>query len=400
MMPARADATIRQQLEHGAAARPNTTADDFINYKYITSRARQQLLSWGYTDDQIRLIDNSEGFEKGLEVVRRHHTQLQERRYTCQQIAELAALKYTLGLCHAICWYHRALTSPQQPAPDSGMRAGLGLSQDEVVAKARELKRPSAFEDWIKSAMFAAHGYAPDSTKPSIRLGKAQSLPPAPWSPALDELRVLGYPDEILNKIGTRRSYQDAFETMLLYHPEFKALGYTTQQAATMASGNTRVTDIYPVFQRHQALIDLGYERPEITRLATFDALRTLASVQTKHPDLCNPPTNDPKGPPENRPGLGLSRADVVLIAARRGGCLSIECLAYYSEALRAARIPPETLVKLALSPNGKERIRIAARLQPGLSHSEILRQVEQQLEQARSARAPAQSTSQQHPSH
>ncbi|WP_162999455.1 hypothetical protein [Burkholderia sp. Nafp2/4-1b] len=398
MMPTSGDATIRQLLEHVAAARQDTT-DDLANLRYVTSTVRQQLLSWGYTDHQIRLIDNGHGREKGPESVRRYHSRLRGQDYTCQQIAELAALQYPYGICEAIIWYDRFLTGPRQPAPGSGQQAGLGLSRDDVVAKATASKGPTTFEDWVKSSMRAVHHYVPDSTKARTHIAKVKSFPPAPWSPALDELRRLEYPDDILNKIGARRSHARSFYKLLQVHPEFAALEYTPRQVATMASANTRVSDIYPVLRHHQALIDLGYDQAAITRLASFLPSQTLVSVLTNHPDLFNPPTNDPHGSPENRPGLGLSIDEIVLIAARRAGYQTLNSLAEHSAALRASGLPLRTIVKLAISPNGKERIRIAAGLPSRLSHNEVLRRVERQLAlQAQAVAGPAQSTSQQHP--
>ncbi|RKU01840.1 hypothetical protein C7H84_19190 [Burkholderia sp. Nafp2/4-1b] len=352
---------LRQELER-------------VPHRHVSDRVRQQLVNWGYTDNQIRLIDASLAEGDGLEAVRRYHFILSGQGYTCPQIAELAALKEAPQICHVIRWFAPLLIAHLQPV--AGSVRGVGLSGDEVVAIARELKTPAALETWIQSVLQPARVDAPESRRSSTVAWVA--LPVPPWSPALDTLLALEYPRNLLSKLGQRRSHAEVFEVLLQYHPKFMELEYSPYQVATMACGNTRATYIYSAIQHHDALMEMGYRHADVTQLASFDANFTLTSIVNHHAALSNPPTYRPK------PGLGLTIDQIVTIAARRHGYQTVDSLVRYSNALRGLQFPAHIIEQLSTLPDCNDRIRIAAELPHDIPHTDIIREVTARLERER----------------
>jgi hypothetical protein len=352
------------------------------NYRHISSESHRQLVNWGYTGDEIRKIDDSLSAKDGVEAVRRYHFILRGRGYTCQQIANLAALSNALELCHVIRWFDGLLTNPLCVVADSARGAGLGLSQNAIVAKASELADPRRFADWVRDEVTATYVSAPEPVR--ARLIEKAACPVPPWSSCLSTLMMLNYPADLLSAIGQHDLHDQAFETMLHCHPEFMELGYSPRQLATMVNGNpSSPSDVRSVLELHRALEeDLGYTHFDITRLASFSAAKTLANIVTWHAVLSNPPTHS------ERPGLGMFMDQIVRIAARENGFAAIEALAQYSDALRALRIPPFILEQLATADACLDRIRIAAGLPDDYPHEQILREVTSRLALERAMKA------------
>jgi hypothetical protein len=351
----------------------------------IPSGVRKQLRDGGFTDAHLQLIEKSAGRAKGLKAVQLYQHKLLLAEYDHNQIATLAATKFPLGLCNAIVYFHPALTNPVAPSQKT-VSAGLGLRRDQIIAKALADKKPRFFVKWIQDSMERIHGERPAYTTTRRSTRNIIAPPPTQEScPALGGLLRLGYPADVLGKLAQRRTAATDYAQILERAPKFKKLKYTALQVATMAAGNPDILNLDTVLELHGKLVRFGYDLPEITQLASYRATPGLESVERNHVVLTNKPNQAP-------PGLGLTIADVVKIAARRSGWEILDALAYHSDALRALRLLPHTIVKLAANGEGKQRVRIAAELPTGMSAEQILVEVARRVitERAASARRRA----------